>query len=107
MNSSFYLLYPSDKMTFILATTYKETLPVDLTGLRIVPVAEGEETLSVAEAVCVGVWRRLYRGASHGAAQGPQELKRVQPERTDLTLFKTLGYQEQSCGPVLMVKSPA
>lgn len=46
MNSSFYLLYPSDKMTFILATTYKETLPVDLTGLRIVPVAEGEETLS-------------------------------------------------------------
>lgn len=41
-------------MTFILATTYKKTLPVDLlTGMGIVPAAEGEETLLVAEAVCV------------------------------------------------------
>lgn len=103
----FYLLYPWDKMTFILATTYKETLPVELlTGLGIVPVA-GEETLSVAEAVCVGVWMRLYRGTSHGTAHGLQERKSIQPDRTDLTLFKTLGYQEQSCGPVLMVKNPA
>lgn len=103
----FYLLYPWDKMTFILATTDKETLPVDLlTGLGIVPVA-GEETLSVAEAVCVGVWMRLYRGTSHGTAHGLQERKSIQPDRTDLTLFKTLGYQEQSCGPVLMVKNPA
>lgn len=94
-------------MTFILATTYKETLPVDLlTGLGIVPVAEGEETLSVAEAVCVGVWMRLYRGTSHGTAHGLQERKSRQPDRTDLTLCKTSGYQEQSCGPVLMVKNP-
>lgn len=94
-------------MTFILATTYKETFPVDLlTGLGIVPLAEGEETLLVAEAVCVGVWMRLYRGTSHGTAHGLQELKSIQPDRTDLTLLKTLGYQEQSCGPVLMVKSP-
>lgn len=81
-------------MTFISATTHKKALSVDLlTGLGILREAEREETVLVADSVCV---EGLYqgKGASCGKAQGLRELKSMQPDRTDLKLFKSSDYQD-------------
>lgn len=84
-------------MTFISATPHKKALSVDLlAGLGILREAEREETVLVAESVCV---EGLYhgKGASRGKAQGLQELKSMQSDHTELKLFKSSDYQKHSC----------